>query len=49
MNMGLYTAQKINFPIKDFFIKCDQNRKKLYFMCSDIAKIFFNIVFCKFK
>ena len=27
--MDFYTAQKMNFSIKDFFSKCDQIRRKL--------------------
>ena len=39
MNCTIYiTAQKLKFPIKDFFSKCDQIRSilngKLHFLCS---------------
>ena len=35
---GIYTAQEMKFPIKDFFSKCEQIRRKVqwktYFFCS---------------
>ena len=34
LKIGSYTTQKRKFPIKDFFIKCDQIRRKLHFLCS---------------
>ena len=40
-------VQKMKFPIKDFFSKCDQIRKKLFF-CPHLLKksLMENFIFC---
>ena len=43
---GFYTAQKMKFSIKDFFSKCDRNRRKLRNWSHLLKKSFMeNIVF----
>ena len=41
------TAQKMKFPIKDFFSKCDQIRRKLQIWSSLLKKsLMENFIFC---
>ena len=43
----IFTAQKMNFSIKDFFSKCDQIRKKLRIWSHLLKKsLMENCIFC---
>ena len=47
MHYSITTAQKMKFPIKVFFTKCDQIRRKLR-ICSHLLKksLMQNFIFC---
>ena len=45
--LGIYTAQKMKFSIKDFSSKCDQIRRKLWIWSYLLQKSFMeNFIFC---
>ena len=47
MTTIIFTAQKIKFPITDFFNKCDQIRRKLRIWSHLLKKsIMENFIFC---
>ena len=46
-NTRVYTAQKMEFSIKDFFSKCDQLRRKLQIWSQLLKKsLMENFIFC---